>query len=181
MPDVSTAVELGIGNGRNLKYLDTCNVPKIYGIDFSSESIQLAKETLRKVPCEIIQANIVGTVPLESLSMDLIVDSYVSCHFVESHNFEAYLTEVERISSSRNGYFFWSGIGTEDEYYSKFTTNRIVTDPENDVTKKLYTHDEVKNAFGREYTTLESREIEFTDTVNSTDYTRNILTALYKI
>lgn len=176
-PTGETALDIGCGNGRNLseisKYMDT-----VLGVDYSAEAISLLK---KHVNCssDVIQASILD-LPVKSDVADIIIDSYVSCHFISQPKITAYFDEIERVASD-GAQLYWIGVGVEDEYYSQFTNTHTVLDPVNNISKRLYSIQEVENSFGKDYTVEYLKSITFDDTVNGEKYQRDILAACFRL
>lgn len=176
-PTGDTALDVGCGNGRNLseisEYMDT-----VIGLDYSSEALFLANKHT-DLDSEVIQAKI-PDLPVKADVADIIVDSYVSCHFISQPEITAYFDEIERVASE-GAQLYWIGVGVEDEYYSQFTETRTVLDPVNNISKRLYSLRDVKNSFEREYTVEYADSIIFEDTVNGEVYERDILVACFEL
>ena len=130
-PTGDTALDVGCGNGRNLseisEYMDT-----VIGLDYSSEALSLANKHT-DWDSEVIQAKI-PDLPVKADVADMIVDSYVSCHFISQPEITSYFDEIERVASE-GAQLYWIGVGVEDEYYSQFTETRTVLDPVNNISR----------------------------------------------
>lgn len=183
---VETVAEIGCGNGRNTVYLADRDVA-VAAIDFSREALKLARNRIAAEELDDIvtlyNADVSDRVPLPDDSVELVVDSYVSCHFLEDEAVERYMEEVERVLVPR-GCMYWSGLGVDDEYYGALQAthpeDRIIVDPLNNVAKRLYTQGEVREGMPGAPEAEYSMELTFNDFVADDLYRRHVLAALYR-
>lgn len=175
-PTGNVAIDIGCGNGRNLKEISNY-MNETIGIDYSKQAISLATEP--NSDHHLLQAKI-PTLPIKADTADALIDSYVSCHFISQSEVRDYFDEIERVASE-GAQLYWIGVGTEDEYYSQFTQTNKVLDPVNNIAKRLYSLENVKNSFGRGYTVETAKSLSFQDTVNGTTYERDILVGIFRI
>ena len=90
-----TVLEIGIGSGLNLQYLNEKEVSRIYGLDPSKEMWKLAKANVKQVsiPVEYIHA-LADEIPLTDGEVDTILVTYTLCSIP---NVGAALKEMKRV------------------------------------------------------------------------------------
>lgn len=73
-------LEVGIGSGRNLGFYDPSRVMKVWGLDPSSEMVNMARGPARDVPFEV-EFLLAGSeeIPLETGSVDTVMLTYTLC------------------------------------------------------------------------------------------------------
>jgi len=186
LQSVDTAIDMGCGNGRNTVYLAEQGID-VYALDFAEEAIaktqqQLAQSGLSDAVTMFL-TDVTEGLPFVDDAVDLIVDSYMSCHLFEEAQLEEYFAEVRRVLSPE-GKFYWAGLGTTDEYYNSIAdthpaTNTIV-DPLNGIAKRLYDADQLKVQlpFGKSPET--ASELVFEDEVDNELYQRSIVWAVFE-
>lgn len=182
---VDVAVDLGCGNGRNTVYLANQGTDVI-ALDFSTEAVARTKERIAQSSIsgsvEVLLTDITAGLPFADDSVDLIVDSYLSCHFLEEAALENYFAEVRRVLAP-NGQLYWAGLGVGDEYYQSIADSHpaanTIVDPLNDIPKKLYDarNLDVELPFG-DAPTL-AIELLFEDDVAEDSYQRSIVSAVF--
>ncbi len=99
---IGNALDIGCGNGRNTKFLASCNFNAI-GIDISSESIKWAKENSDEYSNIKFENKSLFNYKSPADNFDLIIDS--GCfHHIKPHRREEYLTSIVNYLKP-NGYF----------------------------------------------------------------------------
>lgn len=180
-------LDVGCGNGRNAVALATL-VQQVIAIDFSTEALALVRERIRESPVAdsiaLMRGDVRHGLPFPPDAVDVVVDSYVSCHFLDPETFDAYLDDVARVLG-RTGRLYWSALSAEDEYYRGLADTHpdenVVVDPLNDVAKRLFTADEVTAGFTDRLHPVDVAEVSFVDTVDGEEYHREILAAVYRV
>jgi len=182
---VDIALDLGCGNGRNAVYLANQGF-NVYALDFSTESIARTKERIARSSVsdsiEVLLADVTEGIPFTDNSVDLVVDSYLSCHFLEEKSLENYFTEIRRVLNT-DGQFYWAGLGVEDEYYQNIAdshpANNVIVDPLNSIPKKLYDarNLDVELPYGQ--VPALAMELLFQDDVDGDSYQRSIVSAVF--
>ncbi|PGF15631.1 hypothetical protein CP556_05515 [Natrinema sp. CBA1119] len=182
---VDVAVDIGCGNGRNAVYLAKQGIDVI-ALDFSPEAVARTKERIAQSSVsdsvEVLLIDITAGLPIANDSVDLIVDSYLSCHFIEEVALENYFIEVRR-ALAPDGQFYWSGLGIGDEYYQSIANSHpaanVIVDPLNSIPKKLYDarNLDVELPFGGGPTL--AMELIFEDEVAGDLYQRSIVSAVF--
>ncbi|HEX8458364.1 MAG TPA: class I SAM-dependent methyltransferase [Pyrinomonadaceae bacterium] len=185
--NIEKVLDAGCGPGRNAVYLaqQGCQVD---AVDFS----EVALSQLRKLAAETGTDRNIRTwnhaleddLPFEDDSYDLILDSYVSCHFIDENLKQYYRKELLRIAKP-GGIVFSTQFSVEDEYYKTLVKNgagrgKIVVDPNNNVTKQLYTEDEIKLFFSEDFKLLYFVKFEFDDVVLGQTYRRSIFVLIMR-
>lgn len=184
--EVDTVAEVGCGNGRNTAYLAKQDT-EITAIDFSAEALGRARDRTQQEgitdAVTFFKADVSEHLPLPDDSIDLVVDSYTTCHFLDEEELEQYLEEVERVLSS-DGQLYWSGMSADDGYYGKLGSTHpadgIIVDPLNNVAKRLYTQEEIENGLPGGPSAEYAEEVVFTDFVRDELFERHVLAALYR-
>lgn len=183
---IDIAVDMGCGNGRNSIYLANMGIDVI-ALDFSTEAVSRTKERISRSSVggsiEVMLADITAGLPLTDDSVDLVVDSYFSCHLIEEASLNNYFDEVRRILAS-DGKLYWAGLGVADEYYQSVANSHpaenVIVDPLNGIPKKLYDarNLDVELPFGDE--PILAMELLFKDDVNKNSYQRSIVSAVFE-
>lgn len=88
-------LEVGIGSGLNLSFLDSSKVEQVYGLDPSIELIKIAEKAASTVDFDVTFLNYPGEeIPLENKSVDSVLLTYTLCTIP---NAEKALTEIRRV------------------------------------------------------------------------------------
>ena len=174
-------LDAGCGIGRNAIYLARKGA-EVHAVDMSPTALRhLDRAALSAgVRKQIIvhQQALDIPFPFENNFFDLVLDSYVSCHFTDDQFKEGYRQQLHRVTKP-GGFVFSSQFSVEDEYYAKILEDnkdggKLVTDPRNEITKRLYAGDEIKNFFRVEFEIPYFVKLEFDDEVQQTVYRRSI-------
>ena len=97
----STVCELSVGDGRNVRFLDTLGFSKVFGTEITEEMADVATKKLRQVGVnmEILVASNLHT-PFDEAELDYLI-SWNSCYYVESvGDFAEHVIEFGRILKS---------------------------------------------------------------------------------
>ena len=179
---ITRVLDAGCGIGRNSVYLAQKGC-EVHAVDIS----QIALNTLRDAALKagVLEKITIYNTPLrESFpfgqdTFDLVVDSYVFCHFTDEDLKQNYRKELCRVT--KPGMIVFSSLfSIEDEYYEKIMEkggrkDKTVTDPSNGITKCLYTETEIKDFFSIDFDIVYFVKFEFEDMVLGTPYWRSIL------
>jgi ubiquinone/menaquinone biosynthesis C-methylase UbiE len=174
-------LDAGCGIGRNSVYLAKKGC-EVHAADFSFVALKrlehLADESGVANRIITYQTAFEENFPFEHDVFDLVLDSYVFCHFVDENLKEYYLNELYRVTKP-GGFVFSSVFSVNDEYYSEIVredgeTSTVVVDPRNRVTKQLYTEDKIKGFFSKMFAIRYFVEFQFHDLVLGKSYRRNI-------
>lgn len=176
-------LDAGCGTGRNSIYLAKkgCDV---HAVDISKTALGVLKSAAAKmgVSEKITVHNIAlrDAFPFGQDEFDLVLDSYVFCHFTDDRFKREYKEELYRVTKP-TGIVLSTLFSVEDEYYRAasqkgFGHANVVTDPNNGITKQLYTESEIKEFFSTSFTILYFVKLEFVDIVLGQPYRRSILT-----
>jgi len=97
-------LDIGCGNGRNLLYFAKRGF-KVYGLDFSKEMIEQAKEMFKKNKIEIKEKQLIvadmRNIPFENESFDYVI-SVASLHHLPKKDHQEAIEEIKRVLK-RNG------------------------------------------------------------------------------
>lgn len=153
--EVTIALDAGCGNGRNAIFLTNLGV-NVVAVDFAERPMDLAREHVsgRQTPgwVEFIKGDLTRGIPVTENSIDMVVDSYTSCHFLTRRERRTFFENVRRILSP-DGYLYRSVLGVEDEYYSQLSEthprDQVIVDPLNDVPKRLFDKRSCERTFRR--------------------------------
>jgi ubiquinone/menaquinone biosynthesis C-methylase UbiE len=164
-------LDAGAGNGRNTVYLAErgCQVTALDFADFALE------ETTRRVAhagletrVSIVRHFIDGALPFPENSFDFVLDAYVFCHFLREEVGHRFWRGMARVTKP-GGYLLSIVFSTEDEYYAKLLKDRpdesIVCDPANGIWKRLYSEQEIRSFFSRQFEVKYFAKFEFSDCV----------------
>jgi SAM-dependent methyltransferase len=182
---VNSILDAGCGNGRNAIHLAT-KANRVIAADFSqvaiSATMALCKLTGHERLVAPIRANLLETFPFPDGNFDLVLDSYVSCHFLDEREFARYWSEVSRVTKP-HGHIFCSMFSKDDEYYEKIgrsqpETYPVVRDPVNDIAKRLYDEQEFLKLFPDSLAISYFVNFKFFDLVLGHRYRRSLFVAL---
>jgi SAM-dependent methyltransferase len=177
-----TVLDAGCGIGRNATYLAQKGC-RVHAVDYSKIALKELDYAARRsgVRERIVTYNckLEETFPFDAGYFDLVLDSYVFCHFLDDEFRRNYRKELHRVTKP-GGIVFSSIFSFEDEYYKEILEkgggkHNIVTDPNNGITKRLYTEDEIKEFFSVYFEVLHLVKFEFSDVVLGKTYRRSVL------
>jgi SAM-dependent methyltransferase len=187
LPPRAEILDAGCGNGRNAVYLAKRG-HRVVAIDFSPAALDATDNLTAQAHAQdrisLKRTDLLAPLPFENDRFGLCLDSYVSCHFVEQHGFEQYWKELTRITRP-SGLIFSSMFSTDDEYYAMLAMrNRssypLVTDPANNITKRIYDEREFKSLFAPPLSIVNFIKFQFSDNVLGQDYRRSLFVALLR-
>lgn len=184
--EVTVALDAGCGNGRNTIFLTNLGVD-VVATDFAERPMDLAREHVsdRQTPgsVEFIKGDLTRGIPVTENSIDMVVDSYTSCHFLTRRERSTFFQNVRRILSP-GGYLYRSLLGIDDEYYSRLSgthpRDHVIVDPLNGVPKRLFDKAELRRNIPQDFEMNLMLELNFEDEVNETEYIRSILAGVYQ-
>lgn len=180
--NMGRVLDAGCGPGRNSIYLAKkgCEVD---AIDFSHVALnELLNEAAKaKVSDKIssLYCELENDLPFNNDTHELALDSYVSCHFIDRALRQHYLSELARVLRP-DGFLFSTQFSIDDEYYRSLIRGdnngrSVVIDPNNGVTKALYSEERVKDLFSEWFSLVHFVRFEFDDIVLGETYRRVIL------
>lgn len=103
---LSSVLDIGCGNGRNLVYLAQNFGTKGVGIDISSEAISRAKNLSAGLPISYEVKNISKGIPfIADKSQTIVLDMMVS-HYLKEEDRDHLVSEIHRVLKP-DGWFFW--------------------------------------------------------------------------
>lgn len=180
-------LDVGCGNGRNTVHLADQG-HHVTAVDFSDAALALAQERVRGKALgdsvEFLQADVKEGIAVDDDSIDLVVDAYVSCHFLTAAERLQYWQEIERVLRD-DGQVIWIGMSVDDGYYRTLSSSHpqreTVVDPLNDVAKRLYSQADLASMTSEGLTAETTMDLSFTDTVDGDEYQRHVLGAVYKL
>ncbi|MDY6777692.1 MAG: class I SAM-dependent methyltransferase [Candidatus Nanohaloarchaea archaeon] len=186
LDDAEMVVEVGCGNGRHTAYLARQEID-IEALDFSEGALEMARNRVEEEATgdqvTLQQQDVTDGIPHDDSTADIVIDSYVSCHFLDDRELEQYMEEVERILKP-GGRLYWSGMASSDGYYGELgethPDKNIVVDPLNNVAKRLYTHEEVQNGIPGAPAATYTIEMTFDDFIEDHLFERHVLAAVYR-
>jgi SAM-dependent methyltransferase len=184
LPRQLMVLDAGCGLGRNTVYFaqrgDT-----VYAVDLSPTAV----ESTRRLAADAGVANRVHTsrgpldrgFPFQDESFDLVLDSYVFCHFSETSVRAAYRHEMHRVARP-NGYVLSTVFSLDDGYYGPLLRgeDRPIVDPRNGIAKRLYAEQEIRKFYEAEFRVAFFARLEFPDIVLGRTYWRSILAFLLR-
>jgi ubiquinone/menaquinone biosynthesis C-methylase UbiE len=174
-------LDAGCGIGRNAVYLAQKGC-EVHAVDFSDAALQqlnsLAKREGVANKISSYKHPLEEPFPFTDNSFDIALDSYVFCHFTNANLQLHYRDELHRVTKP-GGTIFSSLFSVTDEYYAEILKKqghggKIVIDPNNGITKQLYTEADVKMFFSERFDIQYFVEFQFQDIVLGTPFRRNI-------
>jgi len=177
-------LDAGCGNGRNSIYLAKRGC-RVTAVDFSVAAIG---ETRRRVVESGVTENVAiveyfldDPAPFAEESFDFVLDAYTSCHFLTEEAARRFWSDMARVTRSE-GHLLSILFTPEDEYYAQYlrgnSKERLVCDPANKISKRLYTEEESKAFFAQYFKLKYFAKFEFDDFVNAQSYRRVVLTSV---
>lgn len=174
-------LDMGCGNGRNSIYMAEQGA-HVTAIDFSSvainilnSSISLAKNT---PSINTINKDICNGLPFEDKSVDLILDSYCLCHFIDIESTKRAMQDCLRVLKTK-GRLIKIHLSNEDQYYldrqeSNTAYGHISLDSANNLRKNHFSLNTYLDNVTQGFNLLSSKNICFNDIVRGKNYKRNI-------
>jgi SAM-dependent methyltransferase len=177
-------LDVGCGNGRNAVYLarQGCTV---HALDFSKAALDATKSAALRAGLDhrirLYSASLLSSLPWKDDTFDLVIDSYVFCHFTDEQVKRSYIAELGRVARP-GGIVFCSAFATDDQYYQPLINsddqNPVVVDPRNGITKQLYTIESLSGFFDQQLDIRYQVTLQFWDEVQGEDYLRKILVVI---
>ncbi len=177
-------LDSGCGNGRNAIYLARKGC-EVFGVDISSTAVSKAREKVESLRfsdrVHIHKESMLNPLPFPPGHFDLVLDSYVFCHFFDSDR-DKYRHNIRLLTRSA-GYFILSVFPPEDGYYGPMLkvspVEPIVRDPSNDIAKRLYIERELEEFFSPDFRVVYATTLRFEDVVRTKTYVRRVLTVVF--
>lgn len=179
-------LDAGTGNGRNALYLAKrgCNVT---ALDFSDlvleKTLRGAKEARLSDKVSVVKHSLPERTPFRAESFDLVLDAYLSCHFLRRDIWENFWAEMNRVAKP-GGNLLSITFSLEDEYYRQLLKDSpdgsLVCDPANGVWKRLYSEEEIKTLHARKFKLEYFAKFQFSDSVLDRPYQRVVFTSVLR-
>lgn len=176
-------LDAGCGAGRNSLYLaqEGC---AIEAVDSCEAALAILRDRMRSFPAgervAVRRLSLDEPLPYDASSFAVALDIYVSCHFLQTDRLKRYWTELRRVLRP-NGYALAAFFSTDDEYYQQLLDHNqtadgiVVTDSINEISKRLFTAEELRTTFKPLFPEVDVREVCFEDNVQGKRYLRRIL------
>ena len=179
-------LDAGTGNGRNALYLARrgCNVS---ALDFSDlvldRALRGAREAGLSDKISVVKHSLPERTPFHDKSFDLVLDAYLSCHFLRDDVWERFWAEMDRVTKP-GGQLLSIVFSLEDEYYGQLLKDSpdgaLVCDPANGIWKRLYSEQQIKNLLARKFRLEYFAKFEFSDKVFDNPYRRVVFTSVLR-
>jgi ubiquinone/menaquinone biosynthesis C-methylase UbiE len=133
-------LDVGCGNGKNIKYLKENNFTNVHGCDIDDDFIkECAEQHLNVTKCNILN------LPYANNQFDVVLCNGVIHHLQTSEQRKCAIQEILRISKSKSKIFL-SVNSFESKYYSKITNVQDIWINYQDkkIFYHLYKEDELK-------------------------------------
>ena len=178
-------LEAGCGNGRNAVYLAKRGC-EVTAVDFAeaalAETRKRANEAGVNDMVSVERVDLSAVVPFVSDSFDFVLDAYTFCHFLDKALATAFWTEMGRVARP-DGRLMSIAFSTDDSYYAQFRSgngDKIVSDPTNRISKRLYEEMELKDFFCRLFRIEYFTKFEFEDLVHGRSFKRVVFTSVLR-
>jgi cyclopropane fatty-acyl-phospholipid synthase-like methyltransferase len=178
-------LDAGCGNGRNAVYLAKRGCV-VTAADFAeaarTETQKRANASGVQNRISVEKVDLSAVVPYISNSFDFVLDAYTFCHFLDEPLGTDFWTEMKRVVRP-DGYLMSVSFSTEDSYYAQFRPrdgNKIVFDPTNLISKRLYEETELKAFFSRFFRIEYFAKFEFEDLVHGRNFRRVVFTSILR-
>lgn len=173
-------LDIGCGNGRNAVYMAALG-HSVVGVDYCTAAISLAKaESCKSVFAGDLhfRQQALETVDVENDGFDLVLDSYVSCHFLEIEKRESFKQLIWLLLRKSRGFFVTFSPTAEDEYYgdkivAETALGAISLDPANNIPKLLLDERALRGQYDAHFQSVLSGTLRYDDVVMSTKYTKS--------
>ncbi|MGO9646508.1 MAG: class I SAM-dependent methyltransferase [Terriglobales bacterium] len=178
-------LDAGCGNGRNTVYLAKrdCDVT---AVDFAeaalAETRRRANDAGIKDLVSVERVDLSAAVPYDTGSFDFVLDAYTFCHFLDDVLATAFWTEMRRVVRP-GGCLLSVAFSTDDSYYAQFRSSdagRIVFDPSNRISKRLYQESEIKEFFSHLFQIEYFARFEFEDMVHGASFKRVVFASVLR-
>jgi ubiquinone/menaquinone biosynthesis C-methylase UbiE len=178
-------LDAGCGNGRNAVYLAKrdCDVT---AVDFTEAALI---ETQRRANEKGVQSHVTVekidlSLPLRfsANSFDLVLDAYTFCHFLDDDLASSFWMEMNRVVRT-DGRLVSIAFSVDDSYYAQYPSrngHKIVSDPTNGISKRLYQEGELKDFFSRFFRIEYFAKFEFADIVHEKVFNRVVFTSVLR-
>ena len=185
--DADPVLDAGCGAGRNAIYVASQGY-RVEAVDASESALEIFRSRLRECRASeritIRRLSLDERLPFPDGTFSIVLDIYVSCHFLEDARRDAYWDELRRLLRP-GGYALTAFFSTEDEYYRRLIHQEdggspTVVDPVNSIAKRLYQPEELRLALESKLTVVDLVPVTFDDIVLGTSYRRSILGCLLR-
>jgi SAM-dependent methyltransferase len=180
-------LDAGCGNGRNAVYLAKLGWD-VTAIDASPAAVERASRL-------VVDSNLEWQVSVgervladkwtyDDSTFDLVVDSYVLCHYADVSFIDTYLSEIRRVLKP-GGIVYSAHFSTSDSYYDTVGVrdsicDKLVIDPNNGLHKRLYDMDELSQLLGGYFRIEAKVDYRFDDICLGHKYERSVLAFLMR-
>jgi SAM-dependent methyltransferase len=178
-------LDAGCGNGRNAVYLAKRGC-EVTAVDFAeaalTETQRRANTTGVKSRVSVEKVDLSAVVPYASNSFDFVLDAYTFCHFLDEALASAFWMEMNRVVRP-DGYLMSIAFSNDDSYYAQFLSKdekRIVVDPTNGISKRLYEETELKEYLSRLFRIEYFARFEFEDRVHERSFKRVVFASILR-
>lgn len=179
-------LDAGTGNGRNAIYLAKRGC-EVTALDFSefvlNEALSRATEAGLSEKIAIVRHSLPERTPFPEKHFDLVLDAYLTCHFLRNDIWERFWSEMHRITKS-GGRLFSVVFSSEDEYYRRLLKDSpdgsLVCDPANGIWKRLYSDQQIRSIFIERFALEYLAKFEFTDNVFGKPYRRVVFISVLR-
>jgi len=178
-------MDAGCGNGRNAVYLANRGC-EVTAVDFAEAALT---ETQRRADTagvknrvSVDKVDLSAMLPYASNSFDFVLDAYTFCHFLNEALATAFWTEMRRIAGP-DGYLMSISFSVDDSYYARLRSgdgSKIVFDPTNRISKRLYEETELKGFFSRLFRIEYFVKFEFEDSVHGQSFKRVVFASILR-
>jgi SAM-dependent methyltransferase len=175
------ALDAGAGNGRNSIYLSQKGL-EVHAVDFSPVALEMLRSRAEREGLSgrirTHRASLLERLPFGSEYFDLVLDSYLLCHFFKGER-ERYRDELIRVLKSDGVLLSWLFL-RDDEYYESLNPweegeATIVRDPNNEIEKQLYAAREFEDFWTPALECIYLIQFEFSDVVLGSPYRRSVV------
>jgi SAM-dependent methyltransferase len=174
-------LDLGCGNGRNAFYLSKFS-KKVECLDYSKETLKLFREKLAQIDADNIdltEADILNGIPFVDDSFDLVLDSYVHCHFTKLDEWDFVLNEASRVIK-KGGSLISIQLSVDDHYYHSkrkrdFDGGFVSFDESNGIEKIHFKKDRYSQLLTKKGFVVSAYEIGFSDIVSNSLFDRKVI------
>ncbi len=179
-------LDVGCGNGRNSIYAAKRGC-EVIAVDFCEAALN---ELRRRSAASCVEERITilnhfidEPLPLPDGAFDVVLDCYTFCHFLQMDAARKFWREMARLTRP-SGYMLSVVFSPEDGYYAQYLgerkEERLVLDPTNGISKRLYAEDEIKAFFSQDFQICFFSRFEFDDLVHRMPFRRVVLISVLR-
>lgn len=152
----SQVLDIGCGNGRNLRYLAETYRVRGTGLDISSQALAQATEHALNLPLTYTLQSAAEPLPVADNSQDIVLDMMVS-HFLNENERGQLLAEIKRVLKPGGWLFYKTFLLDEDKHAKRLITEQPAPEansyihPVMNVAEHVSSEEEIRSVLGADF------------------------------